>query len=86
MEADALSTRGLCVVNTSGAGYEAFADALSTRGCRGYIFLIEEVILISLYSFKTPGRDRVFETPGRTRAFKVPGRTRAFETPGPPRG
>ncbi len=42
MESDALATRGLVSINPSGAGFDAFADALATRG---YIFLVHEILL-----------------------------------------
>lgn len=38
--------------------------------------------LISIKSFKTPGRTTSFKTSGRTTSFKIPGRTTSFKTPG----
>lgn len=39
-EGDSLATRGLLAINPSGDGYEAFADAISSRG---YIFIVHEI-------------------------------------------
>lgn len=71
MPADAHATRGLLSINPSGAGYEAFADPLATRG---YIFLVHEIVDIETVI------SRLFKTSGRLAGFRTSGRPTVFKT------
>jgi hypothetical protein len=79
MDADSLATRGFLSINPSGSGYEAFSDALATRG---YIFLVHEIETIAVISklFKTSDRVTIFKTSDRVTIFKTSDRVTEFKT------